>query len=316
MGPFIHNIDPIITNIGGVYLWWYGFSYTLGFTGMFLWLRCTRNKIHLDLGKVYSLSISIFAGVLLGARLIEVFFYEWSYYRNHFWHIPAYWLGGMSTHGILLGAILGVLIFCKRNRTKFLEIADELVIPGAFLMGVGRIGNFIDGQILGSVTDVWWAVKFPDVIGYRHPVVLYDGLKNLLIIPVLLIIRKKNPPKGILLGNFIWMYGFFRIFVDFFREYRISFWGLPPGQGFNIFMTILGIFMVFYLSRRSKEEKDALTKKVNEEAHSGILKRLILIFLILFPLISPSDWTQDIPKRYGKRHQGLKHSKLYPQIER
>ena len=65
-------------------------------------------------------------------------------------------------------------------------------IPGAFLLGIGRIGNFIDGQIVGRVTDVWWAVKFPDAEGFRHPVVLYDGAKNLLLIPLLLWSRRRE----------------------------------------------------------------------------------------------------------------------------
>ena len=98
--------------------------------------------------------------------------------------IPAYWLGGMATHGLLIGAAAGTWIFARWHRLSFLRLADALVIPGAFLMGVGRIGNFIDGQIVGSLTDVPWAVKFPDAEGFRHPVVLYDGLKNLTLDPI------------------------------------------------------------------------------------------------------------------------------------
>jgi prolipoprotein diacylglyceryltransferase len=74
--------------------------------------------------------------------------------------IPRYWLGGMATHGLLIGAAAGTWLFAVAFKAPFLQRADALAIPGAFLMGIGRIGNFIDGQIVGSVTDVWWAVKF------------------------------------------------------------------------------------------------------------------------------------------------------------
>ena len=134
----------------------------------------------------FFLTLYIAFGVLAGGRAVEVAFDEWPFYREHLLLIPAYWLGGMATHGLLLGAAAGAAIFTYVYRKPFLQLADALVIPGAFLMGVGRIGNFIDGMIVGAVTDVWWGVQFPYATGIRHPVVLYDGLKNLLLIPYLL----------------------------------------------------------------------------------------------------------------------------------
>ena len=203
IGPFIHEIDPIIGKIGDFYLWWYGLSYTLGFLGVFLWIRRNRTRMAMTDQEMYDLAIFLAAGVLMGGRLVEVIFYEWSYYGQHIWHIPAVWLGGMSTHGILLGAIIGISLFSWLNHRSFLETADMLVIAGAYIMGVGRIGNFIDGQIVGSITDAWWGVQFPDLEGYRHPVVLYDGIKNLFLIPFLLLIRRTDPPRGVMTAHFI-----------------------------------------------------------------------------------------------------------------
>jgi phosphatidylglycerol:prolipoprotein diacylglycerol transferase len=321
IGPFVHNIDPIFGKIGGFYLWWYGLSYTLGFIGVFSWLRRNRTKLAMNMNDVYNLTIFLATGVLVGGRLVEVFFYEWTYYSAHPMHIMAVWLGGMSTHGILLGSILGILLYCFFYRRSFLEIADVLAIAGAYIMGVGRIGNFIDGQIMGSLTDAWWGVQFPDAEGFRHPVVLYDGIKNLLLIPFLLMVRRTKPPRGVIVAHFILWYGFLRIFVDFFREYRTDLFGLPPGQEFNLFMTVFGTGMLFWSYRRKKHREEITIASHSPDEYSVKtarliwFKRFVLMLLLVLPMIIPSDWTQDVPERYGKRHPGLVHSKIYPTIE-
>ena len=321
IGPFVHNIDPVFGTIGGFYLWWYGLSYTLGFLGLFSWLRRSRDNLQLTMNQVYNLTIFTAVGVLLGGRLIEVFFYEWAYYSSHLKHIPAVWLGGMSTHGILFGAIISILVFCRIYKKSFFEIGDVLAIAGAYIMGVGRIGNFIDGQIIGSVTDIWWGVEFPDIDGFRHPVVLYDGLKNLLLIPLLLAIRRTKPPRGVLVAHFILWYGFLRIFVDFFREYRTDFFGFPPGQEFNMIMTLTGLCMLVYFYRASKKaETGAPAPSISEVAPVQIssvawYKKAVFIVLLALPTVIPSDWTQDVPARYAHRHAGISYSALYPQID-
>lgn len=318
--PFIHNIDPVIGQIGGMYLWWYGLGYCLGFLGLFHWLRTVRESLGIDVRQVYDLTILIALGVLIGGRAVEVIFYEWAYYSEHPWHIFWIWLGGMSTHGILFGGTFGAWLFCRLYQKGFLSLADELVVPAVFIMGIGRIGNFIDGQIVGSVTDVWWAINFPDAVGFRHPVVLYDGLKNLLLIPVLLYVRRLHPPRGVLLGIFLFGYGFFRIFIDFFREYRTELLGLPPGQEFNIGMSIVGIILIVWAFKRRYAGVKPLTRSafadgLNMDVRAATrVRRLVLRVLLIFPLFIPSDWTQDVPDRYGERHAGMVHSVLYPQI--
>lgn len=212
-------------------------------------------------------------------------------------------------------------MFCRCTGRNLLAFTEELAIPAAYIMGVGRIGNFIDGQIVGSITDVWWAVKFPDAEGFHHPVVLYDGLKNLLLVPFLLLIRRSRPPRGVVFGHFILWYGFLRIFVDFFREYRTDFLSFPPGQEFNVIMTVLGLGLLVWAYRRRKAEAGDETASVRPVADRGArsnrmwVKRTVFALLLLFPLIIPSDWTQDVPLRYGKRHAGLHHSTLYPRIQ-
>jgi phosphatidylglycerol:prolipoprotein diacylglycerol transferase len=226
----------------------------------------------------------------------------------------------MSTHGILLGALAGTWLFCRRHRIRFLVIVDELVIPAAYIMGLGRIGNFIDGQIVGRVSDMWWAVQFPDVDGFRHPVVLYDGVKNLMLIPLLLLIRHYRPARGVLVAHFMLWYGFLRVFVDIFREYRTDFFGFPPGQEFNILMTVAGVGLLIWFWRRGRTRREeSLQEQI--AAHPAYPKRtiwvmrIVFVLLLLFPLVIPSDWTQDVPGRYGHRHEGIEHSVLYPRIE-
>ena len=319
-GPFIHNIDPVIGQIGGMYLWWYGLSYTLGFLTLFRWTRGVRGFLDMDVKQVYDLCIFVAAGVLLGGRLVEVVFYEWAYYGAHPWHIFAVWIGGMSTHGILLGGTMGLWLFCRAYGKSFLAVADEMVIPAALIMGLGRIGNFIDGQIVGSVTDVWWAVQFPDAEGFRHPVVLYDGLKNLLLIPLLLVMRYLHPPRGVILGTFLIGYGFLRIFIDFFREYRSELFGLPPGQEFNLGMTLVGAALIIWAYRRRHAGVQPITfATLSDRQEIDVRKatrtrRRIFRALLIIPLVIPSDWTQDVPDRYGERHEGMQHSGLYPVI--
>jgi phosphatidylglycerol:prolipoprotein diacylglycerol transferase len=303
----------------GFYLWWYGLSYTLGFIGVFFWLKRNRMKISMGMPEVYNLTIFICAGILVGGRLVEVFFYEWAYYGSHLLHIPAIWLGGMSTHGILLGSILAIVLFCRWQRRSFLEVTDVLAIAAAYIMGIGRIGNFIDGQIPGSLTDAWWGVKFPDAEGFRHPVVLYDGIKNLLLIPFLLWIRSMNPPRGVLTAHFILWYGFLRIFVDYFREYRTDLMGFPPGQEFNILMSMVGAGMLVWLHWKGHRQPGIESTPASESpvSQNSIRwkKKILLAALILIPMVIPSDWTQDVPERYGHRHPGMSHSWIYPSMD-
>jgi len=194
-----------------------------------------------------------------------------------------------------------------------LMMTDVLAAPASFILGVGRIGNFIDGQILGSVTTVPWSVKFPDADGFRHPVVLYDGIKNLLIIPLLLLVAKRNVPRGFVTGLFLFLYSFLRIPVDIFREYPTSLLGLATGQALNTALSAVGlvVMVIVYRIRQSTEQPSS----PDTDAGDISWRKPIFIAILAFCLIIPSDWTQDIPARYGARHQGLVHSAMYPRLE-
>lgn len=318
-GPYIHQIDPIIGTVFGIHLWWYGLSYTLGFLNAHSFIRRRHNQLGLSLRATYNLSLLLAVGVLLGGRFVEVSFYEWPFYHEHPGLIPAYWLGGMATHGLLFGGLIGVWLFSFLHDKPFLHITDALAIPAAVIMGLGRIGNFIDGQIVGSITSVWWAVKFPDAEGFRHPVVLYDGLKNLLIAPLLMYAGKWVLPQGARTGIFLFLYAFIRIFIDLFREYPTTLLGLATGQALNILLSAIGIGVLWHAvwtkrGRTGTAAPPASYQDGSIQAGGLVWRRLLLAALLLFSLVMPSDWTQDVPARYGNRHAGLSHSLIYPRI--
>jgi phosphatidylglycerol:prolipoprotein diacylglycerol transferase len=316
MGPYVHRIDPVLADAGGVYLWWYGLSYSLGFLNIWWYLRRHRQGLGLSTRDVDALSVFFCGGVLLGGRLVEVAFDEWPFYRQHPGLIPALWLGGMATHGLLLGAGLGAWLFSRVYGKPFRALADALVVPGALLMGLGRIGNFIDGQIVGSVTDGWWGVQFPDADGFRHPVVLYDGLKNLLLVPYLAWVRRTNPTPGATAARFVFWYPFLRIFIDLFRDYPTHRLALGTGQTLNLAMALLGlVLLVRSRMRRLGRLRDASPRpEWSGPTLPAGWYRAAFVALLVVGLTIPSNWTQDIPARYGQRHPGLRHSIIYPRI--
>lgn len=317
MSGYVHDIDPVLLQIGPLCLWWYGLSYALGFLQLHLFTSRHRRSLGLTRAEVQALSLLVAAGVLVGGRAVEVAFDEWPFYRDHARLIPALWLGGMATHGLLLGAAAGAALFARVYRRPFLELADALVVPGAFLMGVGRIGNFIDGQIVGRPTDVPWGVLFPYAAGFRHPVVLYDGIKNLLLIPYLLHVRRTNPTPGATAARFVFWYACPRIVIDLFRDYPTHRLALGTGQTLNLVMAALGAVLL-YRSRlrrlgRLAPRPPAPAAPVVDAA-PALWQRALFIALLLGCLTIPSNWTQDIPAHYGARHPGLRYWLLYPPL--
>lgn len=314
-GPFVHNIDPIIFSISGVHFWWYGLSFTLGFLNAHLFLRRNRKSVGLSLPAVYDLTLFLAIGILIGGRSLVVINNEWAFYREHLLLIPSIWVGGFATHGLIFGGAAGVLIFCLLYRAPLRRLLDLLAISASIILGFGRIGNFIDGQIFGSLTDAPWGVKFPNVEGFRHPVVLYDGLKNFLLAPLLLGVRSRGVPPGRIAVLFVLLYALLRIPIDLLREYPISMWGLPTGQTLNLIMVFVGIILlsVNYFRARSLQETPLLPK-VDDNRAGLRWRRIALAVCCIIPLVIPSDATRDIPVTYGDRHPGLKHSWMYPAI--
>ena len=316
---FVHQIDPILFDAVNVYFWWYGLGFALGFLELHFFVMRNRAQLHLSRRSVWNLTLLMTLGVLAGGRAVEVTFDEWFFYGDHPELIPWFWLGGMATHGLMAGGLIAAWGFARWRRLPFHYLADVLVIPAAFLLGMGRIGNFIDGQIVGSVTDVWWGVQFPDADGLRHPVVLYDGAKNLVLMAYLIYVRRTSGTPGAVASRFVFWYAAPRIVVDLFRDYPTHVLLLGTGQTLNILMALLGLALL-YRSRlrrlgRLRHLPGRAAPLMASDPAPGFGQRLAFVLLLMFCLTIPSNWTQDIPDRYGNRHPHLVHSRLYPDID-
>jgi phosphatidylglycerol---prolipoprotein diacylglyceryl transferase len=300
-------MDPVMAEIGQVRLWWYGLAYAIGLLAVDLWVWLKRKRLGFDGRDVAEFSLFFAAGVLLGGRIFDVVLYEWFYYEDHIRQIPSLWQGGMATHGVLLGAVVGTLSFCRLRNKSFLDIADEVVIPGAVLMALGRIGNHINGEVYGSVADVAWAMAFPYAEGCRHPVALYDGAKNLLLVPILLGVREINLrrygylPGGLVLGHFMLWYGLLRLFVDYFREYDSYWLGIGRGQYFNLSMAVVGLCIVLIVRKHAGPVRAAAQWHMSAKDPTLWVKRVAFYALVALCLTIPSGWTQQVLEGFETR---------------
>ncbi len=251
MIPYPH-IDPVIISIGPLQVRWYGMMYVLGFTATWLLVRYQIKKY--DLAKLQrhfeNLNFTLIISLVLGARLGYVLFYNFAYYRHHPLEILATWQGGMSFHGALIGLITGGYLFCRRNGLDFWQTADVYIVTVPIGLGLGRLGNFINGELFGRLTDVPWAMVFPGGGPLpRHPSQLYEALLEGVLLFLLLWTTKnrywrKHWPAGTLLALFLIFYGIFRSLVELFRQpdpqLGFLFFSLTMGQLLSLLMIIAG----------------------------------------------------------------------------
>ena len=183
-------------------------------------------------------------GVVLGARLFEILFYNLSFYLEHPAELIAIWHGGLSFHGGLVGAVVSTWLFCKKKKIPLLHLCDYVVIPTALALALGRIGNFLNGELPGKITNVPWAVQFPGAEGFRHPSQLYESVKNLIIFAILLVNVKKQHKNGYLFGLFLFWYGLLRFLVEYIREPETMVWFLTMGQALSVPLIIVGLYFI------------------------------------------------------------------------
>ena len=242
---FIHSINPILISIFGLEVRYYGLVYVIGFLLALFILLNQRKKLNLSKDEVYDFIFYSVIFIIICARLFEVLFYQPSYYFSNPLQMLMIWKGGLSFHGGLVGIIIWILIFTKRRKLKFYDLSDILVIPAALILSIGRIANFINGELVGRITNVSWAVKFPGYEGYRHPSQIYEALKNMLIFFVLFFLRNRNLRKGTLTWLFVFLYGILRFLIEFVEEPTSLILGIPTGQLLSLIMVIIGGYFLY-----------------------------------------------------------------------
>jgi phosphatidylglycerol:prolipoprotein diacylglycerol transferase len=257
------NIDPDLFRIGPLHIRWYGLMYVLGFIASYLLIpRQKRSReIGLQGSRVDSLIFYVFIGLIAGARLGYVLFYQYhdlgDFLRRPL-EIIAIWHGGLSFHGGLIGCIVAGWLFCRKNKMPFRAVADSAVVTAPIGLGLGRIGNFINGELYGRPTDVPWAMIFPGGGPLpRHPSQLYEALLEGAVLFVLLwVLRKRDFPDGMMIAFFLFFYGAFRFFLEFFREpdahlgFILGF--LTMGQLLSAAMILAGVALALrFKSKRS-----------------------------------------------------------------
>lgn len=252
---FIHNLDPVLLEIGSLQIRYYGLVYAIGFL-LALWLLLKASKKHqiknLTEDASYDIILYFMLGVLIGARLFEGIFYDYRLFYPNPLEFFAVWHGGMSFHGGLIGGLLAIYLTTKKYKISFYKITDLLAPLLAVMLVFGRIANFINAELVGTITTVPWAVKFPGYEGYRHPSQLYEAAKNLFIFGVLVGMKKqfKHMKDGTLTWTFIGLYGLFRFIVNFWREQERYVFGIGVGQWLSLVLVPIAGYMIFRIYKK------------------------------------------------------------------
>lgn len=216
------QIDPVIVALGPLQLRWYSMMYVLGLMAVYYFFRYASRKgtLKLDQQQIENVMLYALIGMIVGARLTYVFVYNFDHYMQHPEEIIATWKGGLSFHGAIVGIALAILFYCKRNGKSFFNVMDHIVIAAPIGLGFGRIGNFINGELWGRVTDAPIGMIFPDGGPLpRHPSQLYESLfEGWVLLAIMYLIYRSRPRLGVSSAFFLLFYATFRFFIEFFRE--------------------------------------------------------------------------------------------------
>ena len=247
---YTHNLDPVLFDFGFLAIRWYSLAYIIGILAGW-WLgkkivirRCENINQHFDIKKFDDLITYLIISILVGGRFGYIIFYNLKYFISNPADIIKIWEGGMSFHGALIGVIIGTYLFSKKQKISSLFLLDIIACVSPIGIFFGRVANFINGELVGKVTSVYWGIIFPAVdMSTRHPSQIYEALLEGIALFFILnyFILKKDYKTGTCSFLFLIFYAFFRIFSEIFREPD-----LQLGYVFNLFSmgTILSIVMM------------------------------------------------------------------------
>jgi len=257
------NINPVAFQIGIFSVRWYGLTYLIGALLVYLQLASRRSRARTGITVDQAQEFVVYAmiGVVLGGRLFFLLAdvltsqsaggHPVSYYLQNPLEIIAIWHGGMAFHGGLIGAIVGIVLFLRRNKLPFYPVADEAALWMPVAIALTRCANFINGELPGRVTDSPVGFIFPNVAGYRYPSQLFEAIGMLVVVLPLLWwlhggVRRR---EGQVFWTFIAGYGLVRTIVEFYREPGIVLLGLTGAQYLCIAMLILGVVMLWRIAQ-------------------------------------------------------------------
>ena len=242
-----NTLNPVILGLGPVEIRWYGLVYVLGFFLSVWWLHylSRKGRAKLTSEDIWDFAFYCMLGVLIGSRLFEIF-WEPAYYLGNPLNLLKIWEGGMSFHGGLVGIVIAGYWYCRKKQLNFWELADVMSFPTMFALALGRIANFINGELVGRTWNGTWCVVFPREDNLcRHPQTLYAaGYRFLISFWLLwLSLREKFTP-GFIFWNFVLWEGIGRFIVDFYREDVLTL-GLTLGQWFSVGMIIIAVIFLW-----------------------------------------------------------------------
>ncbi len=257
---YIHNLNPVLLDFGIIEIRWYSLAYIFGILlGWWLGKKLLIFKIQSNNSieiKIFDDLISyLILGIIIGGRIGYVIFYNLGFYLKNPFDIFKIWEGGMSFHGALIGVILTTYYFCdkKRHSLFFLDIIACVAPIGLFF---GRITNFINAELYGKPSDLFFAVIFPTVDNIpRHPSQLYEAFLEGIVLFVILIsiFYSKKIKTGTCSSLFLIFYGFFRMISEYFREPDIQvgyiFYQISMGSLLSFVMVLLGLTLFFKIKK-------------------------------------------------------------------
>ena len=247
-------IDPVAFAVGPLEVRWYGLAYVAGFIVAALVFRAMNRRWEIGLSDddILDVVLAGVVGLVAGARLGYVLFYGVGSYVHDPASVFAFWDGGMSFHGGLVGIMLAGVVVARRKGVALLRLYDLGAVGAPAGLLFGRVANFINGELWGRVTDVPWGMVFPSAPGAqpRHPSQLYEAaLEGLVLFAVLLVLSRKKRGDGFMIGTLLALYGVFRIFVEFFREPDLQLGfiagSFTMGQLLSLPMVALGAWLVW-----------------------------------------------------------------------
>ena len=248
---FIHNINPVLLQLGPLQIRYYSLVYIIGFLLIYYIIHKKRAELNLEKNDVENLILYLMIGVIVGSRAGHVIG-NLGYYLANPLKILAVWEGGMAFFGGLVGVVLTAWLFTRKKDINFAKLADIVIIPVVFVLALGRIANFINGELWGTVTNVSWCVNFPGAEGCRHPAQIYAAIKRTLVGFILIGITylKPNAKDGFLFWCFALLFGIGRFIVDFFRQDPRLF-GLSFGQYFGLILFLIAGYVLWKYYRKS-----------------------------------------------------------------